>query len=677
MSGQSGAHGFNENHQRHLRIAFQYIDKLLSEAEHTMASAGSPSPFQEHVDDTTPVQRKVTHDYILRIREAMARIMKELEIPANEARSGAAWAATTNLMFVSISLSELTAERMRGYGALSEQAADALDGIRGEIGSLVDKLSVYLGKGGAGDLQQRLERETGDEVRLLREIERIITSQGLVEFRSVLTMLLDRFETAAFEIGVFGRVSSGKSSLLNYILQTDMLPVGVTPVTAIPTRISHGPVAQAGIEFAEAQPKSIPLSELAEYATEERNPSNKKHVTRIFVKLPAERLREGVTFVDTPGLGSLAVAGAEETVAYLPRCDLGIVLVDASSGLTQDDLVVMQALYQAGATATVLISKADLFSASDRDRMIDYVKTNLRTQLRIGPPVHAISVFGADAGLCDRWFEDELRPLLARHQELIVTAQKRKVGALREAVIAALERRLHIGAAGSPLAQAEPNDEAGEALRNGERILERAQGQAYFLTAKITKAKPDIIEAAAQSVAAALLESDAPDVAGAFGETLASVLAEHVTAVLHEVEETRAALLHALEIAATLSSATAVEELPKPTGMPAVDVTEFSKQIQIEKPVVVSLLGKSALVAHVRRKLENENDSALFDFLNLYANRLRRWMEQSIKSMRTAFTATADLQRAQSDAAQFANPADDTTLETDLRLLQNWSVNAR
>jgi hypothetical protein len=68
-------------------------------------------------------------------------------------------------------------------------------------------------------------------------------------------MLLDRMESAAFEVGVFGRVSSGKSSLLNYILQTDVLPIGVTPVTAIPTRISHGPVAEAGIEFAEAQPQ--------------------------------------------------------------------------------------------------------------------------------------------------------------------------------------------------------------------------------------------------------------------------------------------------------------------------------------------------------------------------------------------------------------------------------------
>src|SRR5437773_11102960 len=254
-----------------------------------------------------------------------------------------------------------------------------------------------------------------------------------------------------------------------------MLPTGVTPVTAIPTRISYGPIPQAGIEFAEAQAQIIPLSELLEFASEQKNPGNKKHVTRIFVKLPSNRLAEGVTFVDTPGLGSLAVAGAEETVAYLPRCDVGIVLIDASAGLTQDDLLVVQALYQAGASAMILISKADLFSGADRERMIEYVKKNLRNQLRVEAPVHAVSVFGADAALCDRWFESELRPFLAQHHELAIASQKRKIGGLREAVIGALESRLHAGSEGISTEQAAQPSETIEALRNGGRIFERAQ----------------------------------------------------------------------------------------------------------------------------------------------------------------------------------------------------------
>ena len=231
MTDETKAHGFSEHHQRHVRTTFQYIDKLLSEADHPIADAGSPSPFRMHSDDTTPIQRKVTHDYILRIREAMRRVMEELDIPPSEPHSGAVWAAAINLMFCSISLNELTPERMRAYGPLSADAAHRLDAIRAELDGLVAKLRGYLGKGAGGDLQQRLQQfgKTGEEIRLLSEIERIITAHGLVEFRGTLSLLLDRMEGAAFEVGVFGRVSSGKSSLLNYILQTDVLPIGVTP----------------------------------------------------------------------------------------------------------------------------------------------------------------------------------------------------------------------------------------------------------------------------------------------------------------------------------------------------------------------------------------------------------------------------------------------------------------
>ncbi len=121
MSEETKAHPLSEHHQRHVRTTFQYIDKLLSEAEDTMTDAGSASSFQRHSDDTTPIQRKVTHDYIVWIREVMQRVMEELHVPPPEPHSGAVWAAAINLMYCSISLNELTPEPMRAYGRLSTE----------------------------------------------------------------------------------------------------------------------------------------------------------------------------------------------------------------------------------------------------------------------------------------------------------------------------------------------------------------------------------------------------------------------------------------------------------------------------------------------------------------------------------------------------------------------------
>jgi hypothetical protein len=60
----------------------------------------------------------------------------------------------------------------------------------------------------------------------------------------------------------------------------------------------------------------FPVNELAKFAVEEQNSGNWRGVIRLVVELQAEGLKQGVVFVDTPGLGSLAISGAAETTAY-------------------------------------------------------------------------------------------------------------------------------------------------------------------------------------------------------------------------------------------------------------------------------------------------------------------------------------------------------------------------
>jgi len=108
--------------------------------------------------------------------------------------------------------------------------------------------------------------------------------------------------------------------------------------------------------------------------------------------------------------------------------------------------------------------------------------------------------------------------------------------------------------------------------------------------------------------------------------------------------------------------------------MPTGDVDEISQKIVIEKPAMLSLLGKGMLTSHVRRKLETEYDRALLEFLRLYANRLRRWMEQSINALRTAFTAFADMHRAHFEAVPASGSADTSAVQHDLRMLREWGT---
>ena len=694
----------NENHQRHLLSTFQYVDNLLSEAEHIMASAGSASPFQEYSQDTTPIQRKVTHDYIVRVREAMRRILEELKVPLRPPISGALWAARGHFNFAGIAIAEIAPEHMRGYGLLSDEDARAMARIVAELNAELNRIRDYLAQGTTADLQARLQRleQTRDEVRLLRELDRIITAHGLVEFRNALVTLLDRIETTSFEIGVFGRVSSGKSSLLNQLLEQNVLPIGVTPVTAVPTRISFGPQPQATIEFAESKPQFVELSRLAEFSTEQQNPANAKHVTRIHVLIPARRLREGVTFVDTPGLGSLATTGAEETVAYLPKCDLGIVLLDAGSALSHEDLIVVQSLYRAGARAMVLISKADLLGPLDRQRMMDYVRQHLLSEANLDLPVHLVSVIGADAQFCEEWFESELKPMLESHREAASASLKRKIGLLREAVMDAL--RVRLDAACSPTGRARHSVRAGEDLRDGgaqrtdapyqeidscltqaaaalrgaSAILESAEKEGQTLGYNTRGLAPSALQAVATDIASAWLNGTNPAsaAAGIFSASLNRFLTQVSAAFVQSVEEVRGRLAATLEQAhdASGSRRGPPEELPKAAGLPIMDSSPLAARLTLRKPTLLPLLGRRALRHFAESKISGQLENSLSEFFNLAGKRLEQWHNKALAELRDAFDARAGVYRAvlaqgQRATAENVSEADVTR---DLFALENW-----
>jgi GTP-binding protein EngB required for normal cell division len=188
--------------------------------------------------------------------------------------------------------------------------------------------------------------------------------------------------------------------------------------------------------------KTFEVGRLAEFATEPQNPANAKHVIRINVELPSPRLRDGVAFVDTPGLGSLASSGAAETLAYLPRCDLGVVLIDAGSTLTEEDLSTIRALYEASTPAQILLSKADLLKPQDRNQALSYIDSHIRSQLGLQLSAHPVSIVGNDAKLLAQWFDEQIATLYDRHQQLATESLKRKIGALREAVAATLRLKL-------------------------------------------------------------------------------------------------------------------------------------------------------------------------------------------------------------------------------------------
>lgn len=435
------ASSLNEFQKRRLRVTCEHIDKLLSSVEDVLNQSSSRSAFPKYQAGIPSAQRGTIESYISCVRAQLLRILDGQDIASGVPSISPVHAIHVALTFIEISAEELYPRNMRGYGDVPEAAKADLNGIVGELLGLVSRLDRYVLGGVGDDLKERLRNlaKKSNEMALLESIEAVVARHGLVEYRSAIADILERAEDKNFEIAVFGRVSSGKSSLLNAILATTTLPVGVTPVTAITTRVTHGEQPRMTVCFADRPLQTMGPVRLPEFATEQQNSGNAKHVCRIVVELPADRLRDGVTFVDTPGLGSLATNGATETLAYLPKCDLGVVLIDAGSTLTLEDLQTLMTLHEAAVPTTVLLSKSDLLSESDRIRVMDYIRKHIWSECGLDQPVYPVSSLPASRNMLDEWFDKEILPLYGRVRELRADSLKRKIGGLRTSLVTSLQ----------------------------------------------------------------------------------------------------------------------------------------------------------------------------------------------------------------------------------------------
>jgi GTP-binding protein EngB required for normal cell division len=645
----------NENHRRALRAAFAALEETLTGVETILTR--SSSEFGRYRPDLSPVQQQVLGDYVLKLRARMREVLEYLRI-APPAQVASRAAIDTALCSVEIMLEEVGPSRLRGYGSLDPEASAEVERLLADLERLIRRMRAFLVRGSEADLAARLERlpGTAESGKLLRVLERIVREQGLVEHRGALEAVLERLESQELEIAVFGRVNSGKSSLLNSVLEIDVLPVGVTPVTAVPTRITFGERAGVLVRFAEGSEEEAPLEELALFVTEERNPGNARRVARVLVRVPSSRLRPGVVFTDTPGVGSLATGGARESMSYLPRCDLGILLVDGSSAAGPEDLEILRLLHESGIPGQVVVSKADQVAESDRERLGGYLRSAVRASLGLDLPVHFVSAVGPSARLAREWFDREIRPLVDEARRLAQQSAGRKVAALAEAVGASL--RVVLGPGEPPAGQRveeierlalSAEDPLAEAGRRCEAIALEARG--LWL---------DGLRQAARELA----RNPPPPVAETVSRSLLSA-AEPVRRALREtLLECRDRLAGIL---AEMSVASGSGRTPEGLVLDLVaepDLALPPLQPRSHRPRVRALGLERRIAAWLSRELESPLAAACGSF----ASRLRDWARSVLHQLGEQFAAQAEPLRASNERRARAT----ASAQAALREIEDW-----
>lgn len=227
---------------------------------------------------------------------------------------------------------------------------------------------------------------------ILRSAEHKLRSETS-EVSSPFADLLARLAEDRFNIVVAGRFNRGKSSLMNALLKTERLPVGVIPVTSVITTVAYGSEEEAFIEYEGRHiPERVKIERLPEFVSQRGNPGNVRGVTTARVFMPAEIMRRGFYFIDTPGLGSSITENTRTTQAFLPQADAILLVTSFESPLSDEELRLIEMAASTERPLFVAVNKHDVVSSAEREEVLQHIRTQMTALTDcVVPPIFSVS----------------------------------------------------------------------------------------------------------------------------------------------------------------------------------------------------------------------------------------------------------------------------------------------
>ena len=207
-------------------------------------------------------------------------------------------------------------------------------------------------------------------------------AQGLLLAR--LDDLQARLDEGLLRVAALGQFKRGKSTLLNALLGAPLLPMGVTPVTALPTFIRAGDKPRVEVALDDAQKNVIrgegdEVAEILEqFISETRNPRNQRRVASVSLEVPSNLLAQGVILIDTPGVGSTHLHNTTAAEAALAECDAAIFILSADPPITEVEVDYLEKILKLIPRILFVLNKADLLDEAEKATATHFLEAVLK-----------------------------------------------------------------------------------------------------------------------------------------------------------------------------------------------------------------------------------------------------------------------------------------------------------
>jgi small GTP-binding protein len=247
-------------------------------------------------------------------------------------------------------------------------------------------------------------RETGPYPSLTSTLDELGTLAD-EPARGTLAGLRDRLQSGRLRVLVVGEAKRGKSTLVNALLGREILPAGVTPLTAVATTVTYGTQELARVAFLDGRTATCPLAELNDFVTERGNPGNWREVAGVTIEVQAPILAGGMELVDTPGTGSVHEHNTAAADSALPTMDAAVFVLTADPPVSASERDLLTRVASLSVNRFVVLNKADYLDDGELAEALDFTGRVVGEATGEPARIYALSARAALTGAGDAGFE--------------------------------------------------------------------------------------------------------------------------------------------------------------------------------------------------------------------------------------------------------------------------------
>ena len=231
----------------------------------------------------------------------------------------------------------------------------------------------------------------------LSDLDRLCEELKMEESRKALKHVQEKLQNHTFSVGIMGEFKRGKSTVINSLLEKEIMPADILPCSATMNRVTYDLHPHVQLNMRDGSQKDIPVEELGSYVTKlnAENESRAAEVDEAIVYYPCRFCQNGVDIVDTPGLNDDERMNkiSEEII---PKLDAVIMVLTPDNPFSMSEAEFVRNKLMASDLSRLIfvVNKIDTIRReADRRRVID----GIREKIQVSVTEKMANVYGADS----------------------------------------------------------------------------------------------------------------------------------------------------------------------------------------------------------------------------------------------------------------------------------------